>query len=129
MKNLVFLLLLMTTTVMAQPLTWSVTLANEGQAKVIHSSGDVMSEEWPAPSQREVTGFVNQEQLQVLETLLADPGLDDLTPLPPGKASRVLSYTYGDKKKTFGVNNGSRFPEKVERICSEVERALRSVKD
>ncbi len=129
MKNLVLFLLLLTTSVVAQPLTWSVTLANEGQAKVIHSSGDVMSEEWPAPTNREVTGFVNQEQLQVLETLLADPGLDELTPLPPGNSSRILSYTFGDKKKTFGANNGSRFPEKIERICSEVERALRSVKD
>ena len=138
MKSILLGLLLAVTPVAAErPLKWSVSLGSSGgvtgggRTSVIRSSGDIISEKWAtagAPHESEVTGYVNQEELDVIERLIADPNLHKAQVSKPGNMSRVLQVNYGEIKKTFTVAADEQFPEPVERLSREVSRALSAAK-
>ena len=132
-----FIALLLALAGWAEPVKWSVSVGTSGGAtgggsgKMIQSSGDILMEEWTAPGQapvREVTGYVNREELDILERMLADPQLHKAQVSKPGNMSRFLKFTYGEIKKTFTVDEAATFPEPVERLCKEVNRALSAAK-
>lgn len=102
-----------------------------GRCNVIQSSGDILVEEWAAAGQApksEVTGYVNKEELDILERMLADPQLHKANVSKPGTSSRFLKFTYGEIKKTFTIAEDANFPEPVERLSKEVYRALSAAK-
>jgi len=104
---------------------WSVTVGTtEGARSVIQSSGDIYTEV-PGTSQREVTGYVNREELEILGRMLADPQLHKTAPSKPTAQDRFLTFTYGEIKKTFALKQSS---DLVERLSKEVDRALSAAK-
>ena len=132
-----FIALLLALSAWAEPVKWSVSVGTSGgvtgggSGKIIQSSGDILMEEWAAAGQapvREVTGYVNREELDILERMLADPQLHKAQVSKPGSMSRFLKFTYGEIKKTFTVDEAATFPEPVERLCKEVTRALSAAK-
>ncbi|MFN8607282.1 MAG: hypothetical protein U0931_07110 [Vulcanimicrobiota bacterium] len=138
MKSYILALLLAAGPLAAEPpLKWSVSLGNSGgvagggHTSIIRSSGDIVSEKWAnagAPHQSEVTGYVNQEELELIERLLADPNLHKAQVSKPGNMSKTLQVNYGEIKKTFTVGADESFPEPVERLSREVSRALSAAK-
>lgn len=122
---------MLTQMVWAQGPKWEVSLgtreAGAGEAYTVSSTGDIWREDL-ASKTREVTGFVNQDYLQALQVLLADPELAEQTAQKSAPKTRFLKYTYGDVQKIFVVDAEGRFPERVGRVEAEVERALRSAK-
>ena len=134
MKKL-FLALCLSLIAGAETNPWNVTLSQiEGQtgsARCICSSGDILTLQWEqsaGPVQREVTGFVNQEQLDMLEVLLRDPKLEEAQSAGKGEALREIKVHYGKLQRTFRVAENVKFPEPIERLAIEIERALRAAK-
>ncbi len=138
MKALAIALILAALPVAAErPLKWSVSVGSSGgytgggRTSIIRSSGDIITEKWDtaaAPHDTQVTGYVNQEELDLIERLLADPNLHKAQVSKPGSMSRFLQVNYGEIKKTFTVEVGEPFPEPVERLSREVSRALSAAK-
>lgn len=138
MKSVVIALILAALPVAAErPLKWSVSLGSSGgytgggRLSIIRSSGDIVSEKWAtatSPHESEVTGYVNQEELELLERMVADPNLHKAQVSKPGNMSRVLQINYGEIKKTFTVEVNEPFPEPVEKLSREVSRALSAAK-
>lgn len=128
--------LCMVASVWAESVKWSITVGTSGESSggrfnMIQSSGDIWLEEWSAPGQtptREVTGYINREELEILERLLADPLLHKALVSKPEAKSRILKFTYGEIKKTFTVGSEANFPEPVQRLFQEVTRALSAAK-
>lgn len=123
--------------VAAESPEWSVCVESSGgvtgggKAQLIRSNGDIITETWPSAAgnhTREVTGYVNRDQLEILERMLKDPQLVKQQVSKKSNENRVLRFTYGEVKKTYTVPSGARFPELVERLSNEVERALRAAK-
>jgi hypothetical protein len=119
------------------PLKWSVSIGSSGgvtgggRSSIIRSSGDIITEKWAtanAPRDSQVTGYVNQEELDLLEKMLADPNLAKTQISKPGNMSRFLQVNYGELKRTFTVEMNQTFPEPVERLSREVSRALSAAK-
>jgi hypothetical protein len=132
-----FIALLLALTGWTEPVKWSITYGTSGgvtgggRAHAIQSSGDILLEEWAATGQtpsREVTGYVNREELDILERMLADPQLHKAQASKPTNHNRFLKFTYGDIKKSFTVGSEAVFPEPVERLSKEVARALSAAK-
>ena len=120
----------------AEPVKWSISVGTLGEATepvhslVIQSSGDILTEE-VAPGQqpsREVTGYVNREELDILGRMLADPQLQKAQVSKSAAQTRFLTFTYGELKRTFKVGSETSFPEPVGRLSREVERALSAAK-
>ena len=138
MKSLLLALALAALPAYAEaPLKWSVTLGSSGgttgggRSSIIRSSGDIITEKWPtanAPHQSEVTGYVNQEELDLLEKMVADPNLHKVNVSKPGNMSRFVQINYGLIKKTYTVEVNESFPEPVERLSRELARALSAAK-
>lgn len=113
MKSLVLALILAALPVSAErPLKWSVSLGSSGgftgggKMSIIRSSGDIVSEKWAtatATHESEVTGYVNQEELDLIERMVADPNLHKAQVSKPGNMSRTLQINYGEIKKTFKI--------------------------
>lgn len=127
--------LLFSLSLAAESAPWNVTLGDiqgpAGTAYCICSSGDILSLQWTqanGPVQREVTGFVNQEQLDILERMMMDPKLVELQSVGRGEQLREVKVHYGKLQKTFRVAQKSLFPEPIERLAKELERALRAAK-
>lgn len=131
MIRIVLALWMMASLAWAQGPKWEVSLGTreggQGEAYTVSSSGDIWRENLGAKT-REVTGVVNQDYLQALQMLLADPELAEQYAQKSAPKTRFLKYTYGDVQKTFVVEADGRFPERVSRIEAEVERALRAAK-
>lgn len=138
MKSFLIALLLSVAPVAAElPLKWSVSLGRAGgitgggHTSIIRSNGDIVSEKWAsagAPHQAEVTGYVNQEELELIQRMLADPNLHKAQVSKPGNMSKILQVNYGEIKKTFTVGVDEAFPEPVERLSRELSRALTAAK-
>ncbi|MBX3171370.1 MAG: hypothetical protein KF760_28430 [Candidatus Eremiobacteraeota bacterium] len=138
MKALALALILAALPVAAErPLKWSVSVGSSGgftgggRTSIIRSSGDIITEKWEtatAPHDSQVTGYVNQEELDLIERLLADPNLHKAQASKPGNMSRFLQFHYGEIKKTFTVEVSEPFPEPVERLSREISRALSAAK-
>lgn len=128
--------LLLTLACVAEPLKWSISMGTSngtaGRCKVIQSSGDILVEEWAVAGQApktEVTGYVNREELDILERMLADPQLHKASLPKPAGETRFLKFTYGEIKKTFIISgDDAKFPEPVEALSKEVARALSAAK-
>ncbi|MBN9414866.1 hypothetical protein ABS71_14055 [bacterium SCN 62-11] len=138
MKSLLLALALAALPAYAEaPLKWSVTLGSSGgttgggRSSIIRSSGDIVTEKWAtanAPHDSEVTGYVNQEELDLLEKMVADPNLHKTNVSKPGNMSRFVQINYGVIKKTYTVEMNESFPEPVERLSREIARALSAAK-
>lgn len=138
MKSLLLAIILAAVPAAAEsPLKWSVSVGSSGgvtgggHTSIIRSSGDIISEKWStasAPHESEVTGYVNQEELELIERMLADPNLQKVQVSKPGNMSRVLQVNYGDFKRTFTIGVSEVFPEPVERLSREISRALSAAK-
>ena len=138
MKSLVIALILAALPVAAErPLKWSVSLGSSGgytgggKMSIIRSSGDIISEKWATATsahESEVTGFINQDELDLIERMVADPNLHKAQVSKPGNMSRTLQIHYGEIKKTFTVEVNEPFPEPVERLSREISRALSAAK-
>ena len=138
MKPLLLAMILAAIPVAAEsPLKWSVSVGSSGgvtgggHTSIIRSSGDIVSEKWSTastPRESEVTGYVNQEELELIERMLADPNLQKVQVSKPGNMSRTLQVNYGDFKRTFTIDVSEPFPEPVERLSREIARALSAAK-
>lgn len=138
MKALAIALILAALPVAAErPLKWSVSIGSSGgvtgggRTSIIRSSGDIITEKWDtaaAPHDSQVTGYVNQEELDLIERMVADPNLHKVQVSKPGNMSRFLQVNYGEIKKTFTVEVNQPFPEPVERLSREISRALSAAK-